>query len=147
MNKPETLWDLCELTAEAIETQPLNYHQSYWICDAKKEVSSEACGTAFCRAGWMYALSREPSEDLTPLVVGTADGYRIIYITMKSKLIDAGIPANVIDQLFAGVSEDATYHPGLEDIEAGNPEYARIGAEGMRLFMQEYEKELRGAKL
>ena len=151
--KPANLWELCELTAEAIETQPLNYQQSHWICDAKKEVSSEACGTAFCRAGWMYALSTsEPKECSRILVEGT--GYHEIYIPMRNKLLAAGIPSGVIEALFSASSDTPSdtpwnlrYHRGLEELNAGDPEYARIGAEGMRQFMQDYEKELRGALL
>ena len=144
--KPETLYDLCELTAEAIETQPLNYHQSYWICDAKKEVSIRACGTAFCRAGWMYALSTKQPETLPHILAGKK-GSDVIYTSMMKKLTAAGIPHKNIEDLFAEADYNSHYHIGLCDINPGDPEYARIGAEGMRQFMREYEKELRRAKV
>ena len=153
MSKPETLWDLCELTAEAIETRPLNYCQNFWAHDAKEcledvneDLAEEACGTAFCRAGWMYAFLHED--------VVTVEEWenQEIYHKMRALLESAGIPTTAIVPLFSGENgrdghENHPYHPNLSKLQRGTKEYAQIGADGMRKFMQQYEKELKSAKL
>ena len=155
MNKPETLYDLCELTAEAIETRPLNYCQDYWAHDAKDmmrqknpELVREACGTAFCRAGWMYALSSE--KVLNPGQWGLVKDR--IFSKMMAKLKAAGIPEGTALRLFSGsqahgADDTDSYHQNLRNETVGTAKYAKIGADGMRRFMHEFEKELRAAKV
>jgi hypothetical protein len=133
----ETLYDLCEATAEAIELKPGNYYQEMWSVNTNvlqedvsnyKENYKEACGTAYCRAGWMVALAENTS----------APHMHIPYKAEKL-LHAAGIPLMKIHQLFAaGVNGDA---------DPGTAAYVKAGADGMRAFMIEHEAKLRSVKL
>ena len=149
MNKPETLYELCALTAEAIETQPLNYHQGYWCVSAQEAVGAEACGTAYCRAGWMYALLQD-EDNMPSLDLLKPNSYDLIAKGMFQLLQNAGIPDDAINQLFAGIGDEEcsrTYHPDLHNQDPGTEEYARTGADGMRQFMREFEAQLKATKL
>ena len=146
-HRPENLYDLCNLSAEAITSRPLNYYQSSWAIEAKslnRTTKKEACGTAFCRAGWMVALS-EPAGRLL-----LAD-----YIANKARTMftDAGIPLEDINALFDGgaieteldCEFDGDEFLGMPDV--GTQEYAEAGAAGLRAFMAKHADKLKAAPI
>lgn len=131
---PETLYDLCDMTAYAIETQPTNYYQDLWAhpvlsLSTRYPHYKEACGTAYCRAGWMVNLAEKNPR-----------GCDNRYLPSKAKnmLVSAGIPESAIYTLFEG---------GAVRGIPGTKEYAKRGAEGIRKFMETYEKELKSKKV
>lgn len=132
----ETLYDLCEGVIQAIETQHGNYFQGLWCVPVESlrvNVSYNyigACGTAYCRAGWMIALAEASNKKLTNMQ---------IHRKANALLRKAGIRQEVIDQLFSG---DA-----CSGFTPGSPAYAKAGADGVRQFMALYEKELKNVRL
>lgn len=126
-NQFGTLYDLCEAVAHAIETKPGNYYQQSWRvpCEALKYHNApqykEACGTAYCRAGWMVALTSPDSH------------FSRIEMTATHMLTRAGIPREFIRELFRGGAAGDTV----------NKDYVQRGAQGMRDFMQRWETELK----
>lgn len=146
--KPQNLYDLCEDVCNAIALRPLNYNQGNWAIDADKVMTAEeACGTAFCRAGWMVALVDEPR---TPAEwTSLPDSY--IADKAELMLLNAGIPESDINQLFSGSAcfdeDDANGLDGISYPEPGTPLYVQRGIEGMREFMFKYEKKLKAAKI
>ena len=131
--KPETLYELCEQVCEAIATRPSNYCQEQWsvpACqvDSKDPNQREVCGTAYCRAGWMVALTSD-SKELPIDISGAAIGL----------LCKANIPLYAIDRLFRGGA--------CLPLEHGEEGYATEGVRGMREFMSLHETALKGAPL
>ena len=124
--RAQNLYELCEQVCDAIAASPTNYYQGDWSCDAKSIYGEEACGTAFCRAGWMVALS----EGKSSVVNITAKAYHMLQ--------KAGIPGDSVGALFSGAAVLA---------KEGTPAYTEQGIAGMREFMARWEKELKGAPL
>lgn len=161
-SKPETLYDVCELTAQAIEGSPANYYQGRWATEAKglmevynPEVAKEACGTAFCRAGWMCAITDKinPQEQETWEMDDKIAGHA------TRMLIRAGIPEIDISWLFSGAAIDFEQQEkvfgrkflregeSLPSPQIGTEAYAKAGAEGMRNFMAKWEEQLKSVKV
>lgn len=149
-NKPSNLYELCDLVAEAIEIQPKNYFQDKWVFNAKLCNGDDACGTAFCRAGWITALM-ETEEHNTAWWLENRNDY--IRTSAQSLLLTAGIPKEAINNLFYFAGIDSPYNDAFHNAngrlgcDSGTPEYAKAGADGMRLFMAQYEEKLKAAKL
>src|SRR3990167_4590235 len=91
MSNPSNLYELCEEVCEAIMASPTNYSQLKYTADAVRmwPREAEACGTAYCRAGWMVAL-----------VHGRIENPTIIQNTAASMLLDADIPGEDVTALF-----------------------------------------------
>ena len=137
MSKPETLYDLCDQVCEHIAERPLNYYQGWWAKKAKDvpgiDEHPEACGTAYCRAGWMMAiLENKPQEYTEP--------WQRSPISVKAHALfnDAGVPEDDVRELFSG-----TAVKGMP----GTANYVEDGIHGMREFMAKHEDKLRARKL
>lgn len=126
-NRPKTVWDLCEQVCEAIELAPRNYYQGTWYTNADN-VYEDACGTAYCRAGWMYSIGKNGR-----------DSSSLIYKYASRVLQMSGVDQEDIDALFRG----SACHP----YKPGSPKYIQAGIEGMQTFMKKYESALKAAKL
>jgi len=141
--KPETLWELCEQVCEAIRMSPKNYTQETWATDARS-LNEEACGTAYCRAGWMVALTSDEKDILSKYHTGSLN----ICISASNMLKRAGVVDRDIDTLFSGAAVDRQcYRDGIEVPDQGTPEYAEQGVKGMREFMEKWEKQLKETKI
>ena len=159
-DRPKTLYELCEQTAEAIELAPETYNQDYFIHNTSKDeeayLREGSCGTSFCRAGWMYVLLQ--SEPLTPANITrlTCDT-SLIYQPVERLFKKAGIPYEELDALFGAAANDDEdledrwdqykYHTDIHNYQPGTKAYAKEGAKGLREFMHKYEDELRAASL
>ena len=135
--KPENLYDLCDQVCDAIAARPLNYFQSAFrapvSCIYKSSfgcapAEGEACGTAFCRAGWMISLLKKPKTTWTSVEIAEP---------AEDLLRAAGIPQTDIDDLFAGGACSGKKY--------GTTEYVAEGIRGMRVFMKLHEDKLRAA--
>ena len=155
--QPENLYELMEMTAEAIELLPKNYYQDSFSMHAKdvpsdtetcnndegdltargKRLSKKACGTAFCRAGWMMAILDPKLGKMNP---DSIDDHEEIYKPAMNLLTDAGCDAGVVGHLFGGGS-------GINGERWGTKAYAKAGAKGVRDFMEQYKTELKAARL
>lgn len=135
--RPETVYELCEMVCEAIELRPLNYIQQWWHADAK-DWNEAACGTAYCRAGWMAALLRRSK--------GPCEDDDFIIKTAFNVLRSAGVPSSATDLLFQGGAIGAET-PGRSTPGVGTPDYIATGIKGMRDFMSTYEQKLRHARI
>lgn len=134
--RPETVYELCEMVCEAIAERPLNYVQQRWHTDAKAW-NKEACGTAYCRAGWMASFLRKGSGPCTD------DGY--IHRTATAALVDAGADPRETARLFdGGAISFSTVGPTPA---IGTPAYVEAGIKGMRRFMDRYEQKLKHARI
>ena len=140
-NRPTNLYDLMEETAQHIEERPLNYYQGTWATDASLVHidNPEACGTAYCRAGWMSAIGmdREVHNDF------------LIQAYATSLLCKAGISQHDINSLFNGhaiyIERSARGQGMCESIT--DKKYAKSGAQGVRDFMAKHEKKLKRVRL
>ena len=151
--KPQTLWELCEQTVEAILTQPLNYYQDDYAHSAETCMVDEndrplkgACGTAYCRAGWMGTiLGIHPSQ---------------LARIPKALLESAGVDPQIVNQLFAaiGMPTAVRYQEGFHTLDnsrvcgfdersPGTTAYVRAGAAGLKKFMRQHKKKLKAARL
>ena len=134
--RPETVYELCEMVCEAIKERPLNYVQHRWHTDASAW-NREACGTAYCRAGWMASFLKKGKG---PCV----DEDFIAYIA-KHVLNEAGADYWDVSNLFDGgalVREAHGQAPGI-----GTPAYTAAGIQGMRNFMDKHEQKLKHARI
>ena len=102
-----------------------------------KQLSEEACGTAFCRAGWMAAIMDPAIAKANPT---NLDDMTAIYQPMRSLLVDAGCGEEAVEQLFGGGSGTIGYTWGTKA-------YAKAGAKGVKTFMKRYASELKAVKL
>lgn len=168
-----TAYELMRRVAQDIRLAPLNYFQGDWACDAKDplveardryddddhtpitqanikaatERIDAACGTSFCRAGWMA------THLVNPVGMQTKDWANLqfkaqeeeenawrggIYILARNVLLDAGISRWAIENLFEGDAVSGT--PGTQA-------YANAGAKGVREFMRQYASELKAHKV
>lgn len=138
-NRPETLYDLMAQVADEIEAAPEFYYQGWWSYpinkSGKRDDFTEACGTAFCRAGHMISIidackgiTRTPREWDRHNIASRA------YSLFRA----AGIPDNAANELFDGCAVRG---------EVGTKEYAEAGAKGVREFMAEHEEKLKAYKL
>ena len=130
-DRPKTVYELCERVCEAIELAPMHYLQKDWATPAKLHFGEEACGTAYCRAGWMHALGKTDCE-LTNV--------SSIVMYADTVLRDAGVDDKDINILFAGGAISWAGEPGT-------PAYVKAGIAGMRAFMTKYEASLKAAQL
>lgn len=132
--KPETLYDLMKSVAEAIELSPGNYYQSDWEKPARRILWSEgieACGTAYCRAGWMVNLLEKP----------TPTGEHDNVAQKASNLLEAaGVHPREIQNLFSG---GACFYSG----RPGSDTYVKDGINGVKRFMAQHEDKLKAFKL
>ena len=122
MTKPETLWDLCEEVCKSIEAAPLNYFQDAYVTEAAKLFGPMACGTAYCRAGWLLAIAEDKPQ------------HSLINIKATRLLKAAGVDPLDIRNLFAG---------GQVLGKVGTPAYVAQGVRGMRQFALRWETQLR----
>lgn len=136
--RPETAWDLMQEVHDAILASPTNYYQGDWAVPVKnltQEAYSEACGTAYCRAGWMNAILTEK----TPKTEKQCDTFSEATATKCYRLLDrAGIPYGTVANLFA---------PYAARGKAGTETYARSGAKGVETFMKTYERQLKAYRI
>lgn len=131
MNEPTTLYDLLDEVCTMIQAQPLNYYQESWTTPARYVTSSEACGTAYCRAGWMAAVGMNKN-------VGEDDVVGYAYRLMQ----EAGFKNSEFIYLFG-----ANQVCRVTSAPPGTAKYAEAGAAGVRAFMNKHEDRLRAAKL
>ena len=146
--KPATLWELCEQTVEAILARPLNYYQDDYYAEAQGcmfnkngAVLEGACGTAYCRSGWM----------------GTILGLETKYLSSvpEELLENAGIDSYQVNKLFSAIGclsennpfERSFFYSDGDERRPGTKAYARAGAAGLKKFMRRYEKNLKAARL
>lgn len=141
--KSMSLYELCEEICTAIAERPTNYYQEAYVVDAKavamyklgisetKATSREICGTAYCRAGWMVALTKKSGTLFSSLQIARQAG---------GMLFKAGIPARAIEDLFAGGACGSGN-------QWASPAYIEAGIAGMRDFMKEYETLLKKASV
>jgi hypothetical protein len=141
MDRPQTLYEMMEQVAESIEARPLNYYQGAWYADAQLHYGKEACGTAYCRAGWMTCIGKEKPVHNNSVIQGYA----------MTLLENAGIPQDDVTHLFQGsaLQEEQPFFKGIKKLmpRAGTPEYAELGAKGVRKFMERHAAKLKAAKL
>ena len=136
INKPKTLYDLMGQVAEAIELAPGNYYQQGWEEPVENLAMyegpyKEACGTAYCRAGWMVNLLEAPTaRGLHHNTSGKA----------FSLLTKADIPASEAMELFRGSACTRFGDPG-------SPGYVKEGVDGVKRFMARHEDKLKAFKL
>lgn len=142
--KPKTLYELCEQTVEAILASPQNYYQDDWACPVesvtddfgeKPKAMKEACGTAYCRAGWMGAILGQK---------------RITDGSLATRLFEsAGIDYLDTSDLFDVACDSSEFNLGFGDgeLNPGTKAYAKAGANGLRVFMRRHAKKLRAAEL
>lgn len=136
LKKPTTAYQLLGQVCEAIALAPGNYYQEDYAIDPKYigAGNAEACGTAFCRAGWMCALmeddkARTPDEwDRMDL-----DG------PPTQLLLDAGISGEEISDLFGGGACGTARY--------GTKAYIKAGVKGVKDFMKKHEAALKATKL
>ena len=129
--RPETVYELCEQVCEAIAERPLNYVQQKWSTEASAW-NEGACGTAYCRAGWIAAILKKSKG---PVLAGDV----FIHKTAKKVLETAGVPEEEVLNLFSGSA------CGLW--RTGTPEYTAAGIKGMRDFMTKHEAKLKAARI
>jgi hypothetical protein len=138
-----TLYKVLSEVAEAIEASPQNYYQSDWACPVevpfvdekgRDPKEGEACGTAFCRAGWMAALTAPDADTKTPEDWNGLGGH--IHATATRMLRMAGVDDLDISALF-----DGNAIPG--HLKWGTKAYAKAGAAGVRQFQKEHAAELK----
>ena len=150
-DRPRKVWDLCEQVCDAIEASPTNYYQGAWARPvghiihrilaqeySTPEAKTEACGTAFCRAGWMVAIVDQMNG---PEMVkrNLASHHVFVMERATSILRKAKIPDSEIRRLFS--SDDAGSI--CESFLWGSKEYAAAGVRGMRRLMESYETQLK----
>lgn len=126
---PRTAYDLCELVAQHIETDPLRYDQSAWGWEGMHYQQMPMCGTVCCRAGWIVALHDGPA----------ALKDERVHISSRSDLI-------------LGLDGDQTaeiYYDGerLLAFQQGTKKYAQAGAAGLRDWAKRHEAELKARLL
>lgn len=134
---PRNLYDLCEMTAQAIEQHPANYCQQDWEASLTRVrdlwsydpevLNHEACGTAYCRAGWMVNLLEKPSRSHTNIPEKA-----------RALLLEAGIPSIAITNLFSANASGS---------KVGSKDYVNKGVSGLREFMNAYETQLKSYSL
>ena len=136
MDKPANLYEAFEQVCEAIAAQPNNYYQAAWARPAKTVARNlgrdpdSACGTAYCRAGWLEAIIEDKAINDECLIADSA----------ARRLLKAGIPSYAIDDLFDGnACGNSTGY--------GTPPYIAKGIQGVKAFMAKYEEQLKGATL
>ena len=141
--RPATLWELCEQTVEAILTRPLNYYQDEFCVDAKDymldkkgDALKDACGTAYCRSGWMGTI------------LGLDSWEGLAYVPEKL-LIDAGISMFEIGKLFDATGGNNYISSKMDHAGCtpGTKAYARAGAAGLKKFMRKHREKLKAARL
>jgi hypothetical protein len=139
MDRPTTLWEMMEQVADSIESQPLNYYQGVWARSASLQYGREACGTAYCRAGWMAAIGHDRAI--------TDESAIALYA--EQLLYRAGIPIDAINDLFSGIAigRECRDLGQYREPQPGTPQYAKKGADGVRNFMREFEPALKAARL
>lgn len=139
--KINTLYDLCEEVCTMIKASPFNYYQGSWACDAT-EMKKNACGTAFCRAGWMCAIldtgKGKKTEDW--LREGQWGRTNAIPERAHALLAKAGIPEVEVHRLFGSnvIDDDYVY---------GTNAYVKAGIDGMRRFMERHKAALQAVKI
>lgn len=140
--RAETLWEACEMTCESIALRPKNYFQEQWATktllieavygpDARKlgpASTEEACGTAYCRAGWM----------LSHITGGDVTDHNISEI-MRGHMKNAGIPIQDALDLFSG-DACGTRSWNTKD-------YVESGVRGLREFMAKHEEKLKAYRV
>lgn len=137
MNKPENMYELCEEVCTSIEASPQNYGQSAFAKSAQDNQKG-ACGTAFCRAGWMIAII-DHNAGIKRTEKKWLSYEPNIYKRSRGLLLGAGIGESEIDELFRGDVCSRT--------QDGTEAHARMGIAGMRKFMEKHELKLKAAKL
>lgn len=139
MKRPENLYELCEQVCEAIAMSPMNYNQGNWASSTarvfknrrgREPEAGEACGTSFCRAGWMCALL-----DKQKTTVDWAHDFGIAD-RAEGMLRKAGIPEGDITNLFSGSACSGRW---------ATKEYVQSGIDGMKAFMAKHEEKLKAA--
>lgn len=128
-DRPTNVYELCEQVAEAIELAPKNYYQRNWACDATTVFGNEACGTAYCRAGWMYAIGKQDTRHRADLI--SEYGHKVLRAV--------GVTESDINHLFGGSSCWVD--------RPGSKRYVTEGAAGMRRLMTKYEESMKATKL
>lgn len=145
--KPETAWDLCELTCDAIAERPLNYYQGSWASAAalcwredhgREPPPEELCGTAYCRAGWMASLAGIIDGTVVTDMDGIYSRRRKIENFARDLLHRVGADVEDINQLFSGGSVGGAM---------GTPDHVANGIRGMRAFMAKYEAGLKATPI
>lgn len=135
-----TVHELMERSAQSIENTPLNYTQHRYATNARMCFEKEeACGTAFCRAGWMMAHVDPPrsTSEWT-----TSDMYTGIERRSIKLLRDCGIPLGDIIKLFQSTALEEETKGSILWCD-GSETVAKAGAAGMRKFMQTHEAKLK----
>lgn len=134
--RPKTAWELCERVCEAIQAHPLNYYQDYFVArrggslPEALDTPANACGTAYCRAGWMVVIADgadwcESYRDRACELLG-----------MKRWQIND--TTSEICRLFGAWLNGPT---------PGTKAYVRRGVSGLRRFMTKHEAHLRAHRL
>lgn len=143
MSRPTNLYELCEQVCEAISDSPANYYQDHWAFPVKDlarrlgmEAIDGACGTAFCRAGWMINILDGHKHPGTH--EAWAEWRSHIHTKATRMLANAGVSEDDIGGLFAMNHRDSKW---------GTEEYTDMGVEGMRTFMEKYETQLKEATI
>lgn len=117
--KPKTAYELLQRACEAIKATPQAYFQNWWR-------QEQACGTAFCRAGWIVALH----DGKAAVRSSDETGHRALDIL--------GHPQGAWDALFVC---------GLVDGTPGTTSYASQGIRGLRDFMKTHRAHLKARLL
>ena len=139
LDKPENLYQLCEMVCEQIATTPKNYVQQRYATVASSW-NEESCGTAFCRAGWMVNIL-----DHSAGITRTTDEWvynTLISLRSEQLFMDAGFDSadmKDVTLLFNGGA--CSMH------NIGSPEYVREGIDGLRRFMAKHEDKLKAARI
>lgn len=136
--KPSTAYDLCMLVAQHIEEEPLRFNQGQWWARGRVLLRAMAhnniqqappCGTMACRAGWIVGLHDG--------IGGTRKAMRHLGISARARQILGVTPISVY-RLFDGFAVDGA---------PGTPEYAKVGADGLRRWARRRAKHLKARLL
>lgn len=137
MKPPQNVYELLEQTAEAIEECGLNYYQTVWAAPVEHVTAGRegACGTAFCRAGWMINIAHgDKALSMSPYDWGRTHIADAAYAMLET----AGCPIRECAELFSGGAVTQKY---------GTQAYNKAGAKGVRQFMERHRDKLKATPL
>jgi hypothetical protein len=144
-----------------IEEYPLAYVQHQWVrrgiawlrnvfYTVPKERLEEACGTTFCRAGWMAQIvdGRATTQGAglrAARLLGVVPSARKGVVHWYHPL---GIDLNHVEKEFAEDVRQLFAHSAVpESLRPGSRAYVKAGANGLRKFMEKHEARLKATKI
>jgi hypothetical protein len=133
--RAKNAYELLGRVAREIPQHPEAYFKHDWqrpvhLCPMSPRVQAKnECGTAFCRAGW---------------IVGLHDGFEKMKANPTYPIASR---ADAILGLFDDETHELFYDESVDVARPGTRAYARIGAAGVRAFMEKHAKHLKARSL